>query len=57
MKTLLSLLIAVVTLAGCAVVPVPVGPRYAYAPPPPVIVVRPVPYAYYGYPGWRRRWY
>jgi hypothetical protein len=53
MKTLLSLLIAVSALTGCAVVPVPAGPRYAYAvPPPPVVVVRP----YYQY-GWHRRWY
>ena len=52
MRTLLSLLIAVAALSGCVAVPVPAGPRYAYGPPPPVVVVR--PYAHYG---WHRRWY
>jgi len=60
MKTHLALLSALAALTGCVAVPVPVAPRPAYvAPyPPPVVVVRPVPYyGHYGYgPRWHGRW-
>ena len=48
MKTALLIALAVIGLAGCVAVPVPVRPHgYAYVPPPPpVVVVRPY-----------RRWY
>jgi hypothetical protein len=58
MRTLLALLIAGVSLTGCAVVPY--EPVYAAPPPPPVVVVRPFGYYGHGYygggPYWRRGW-
>jgi hypothetical protein len=59
MKTLLAVLAAIASLAGCVAVPVEPGPVVYAAPPPPVVVVRPS-YGYYGYyrggPYWRRGW-
>ena len=54
MKTALSIVLAATALTGCAVVPVPVGPR-VYAAPPPVVVVRPAPFDYG--PRWHRHRY
>ena len=59
MKTTLAIVLAALGLAGCVAVPVPAEPYhrgYVVAPPPPVVVVRPVPYYGYG-DGWRRRWH
>ena len=43
------------SLAGCAIVPAEPGYGYAYAAPPPVVVVRPA-YGYYGYRGYGPRY-
>jgi len=57
MKTLLAVLTATASLAGCVAVPLEPGPVVYAAPPPPVVVVRPS-YGYYyrGGPYWRRGW-
>jgi len=57
MKPFLWSILAALGLAGCVAVPVPAEPYhrgYVVAPPPPVVVVRPVPYYRYG---WHRRWH
>ncbi len=52
MKTLAVLLLAGVSLGGCAVVPYEPAPVVYAAPSPPVVVVRPAPvYRYGGYYG------
>ena len=57
MKTLAVLLLAGVSLGGCAVVPYEPAP-VVYAAPPPVVVVRPAPiYGYGGYYGGYYRGY
>ena len=59
MRTLIALVIAATPLAGCVAVPVEPVP-VVYAPAPPAVVVRPVPYRghyhYRGGPYWRRGW-
>ena len=59
MRTLIALVIAATPLAGCIAVPMEPAP-VVYAPAPPVVVVRPVPYHghyhYRGGPHWRRGW-
>lgn len=59
MRTLLALLIAAVPLAGCVAVPIEPAPM-VYAPAPPVVVVRPLPYYghhhYHGGGRYSRRW-
>jgi len=60
MKTLLAVLAATASLAGCVAVPVEPGP-VVYAAPPPAFVIAPRPYYYRGYyyrggPYWRSGW-
>ena len=54
MKTLLALLAASASLAGCVAVPVDPGPA-VYAAPPPVVVAPAYGYYYRGGPYWHHR--
>jgi hypothetical protein len=56
MKTLLALLAATASLAGCVAVPMEPAPVVYAAPPPVAMVVAPRPYYYRGDRYWRHGW-